>query len=449
MSEETPTPKPTPAPAQRPAPQPAKTGPVHATPTDSLAAAEAAKWGRVDDAGNVWLRSSEGERIVGQYAASGSSEDALAIFVRRHLDLETQVAVVETRVENVHPDEVQKSIKTLTKELTEPAAVGDIESLRTRLEAVRERAAQRRTEIAAERQAAKEEALAYRTQIVERAEEIAGQDPQRIHWRNSREELSTLFDQWKQAQRHGARLDRAVEQGLWKRFSHARTLFDRERRRYFAELDSQRKEVVARKEKLIARAEELSTSTDWGATAAAYRDLMEEWKAAGRAARRQDDALWERFRAARQPFYDAREAFFNERNAEEVANRDAKLELVAEAEALLPIRDIEAARAKLRDIGERWDAIGPVPRADIDRTEGRLRRVEDAVRGAEVEQWRQTDPEKEQRSQGMAAQLEHLIAELDKEIAAAQAAGDEAKLKELGAAREARVAWLEQVQKDL
>ncbi|MEK8228922.1 DUF349 domain-containing protein [Oerskovia sp. M15] len=110
------------------------------------------------------------------------------------------------------------------------------------------------------------------------------------------EELRKLLDQWKDAQRNGPRIDRASEESLWKRFSHARTAFDRERRHYFAELEQRNSSAKEVKEKLVERAEALQNSTDWGATAGAYRDLMTEWKAAGRANRRDDDALWARFR---------------------------------------------------------------------------------------------------------------------------------------------------------
>lgn len=176
---------------------------------------------------------------------------------------------------------------------------------------------------------------------------------------------------------------------------------------------------------------------------------MDEWKAAGRASKHDDNVLWERFMAAREVFFSARSAHHAAVNQEFANNLAAKLELLAEAEALLPIDDLDAARAAYRDIGERWEAIGMVPRSDYPRVEGRMRQIADEIRRAEDEQWRRTDPEKKQRSTGMAAQLEALIAELDGEIAAAKEAGDEAKVKELNEARQARQAWLDQVNSDL
>lgn len=435
---------PTPTPRNIPRPKPA------AAPVPSIedkAAVEAAKWGRVDDEGNVWLRSSgsEGERIVGQYAAGGSEKDALGLYVRRFLDLQSQVSLLEARIDKISPEEAKQSIKALQEQLVEPAVVGDVESLRSRVKALDARAEERKGEVAVERAAAKEKALAERTEIVEKAEALAAQDPARTHWKNSRDELSGLLDQWKHAQRHGARIDRPSEEELWKRFSSARTKFDRHRRQYFSERDSQRKETVARKEELIARAEELSDSTEWGPTAAAYRGLMDEWKAAGRSVKKDDDKLWERFRAAQQKFFDARTAHNSALDEEFGANLEAKLALLEEAEKIVPVKDVEKAKEQIRAIGEKWDEIGRVPRDDVARTEGRMREIEREIRDAESEQWRKSDPDKQERTDGMAAQLESLIAELEEKITDASAAGDEKKVKELQSALEARQSWLNAV----
>ncbi len=107
--------------------------------------------------------------------------------------------------------------------------------------------------------------------------------------------------------------------------------------------------------------------------AAAFRDLLTEWKAAGRAAKDVDDALWHRFKAAQDTFFAARNAASAERDAEFRANAEAKEALLAEAEKL-DTSDLDAARAALRAIGDKWDAIGKVPRersADLERTAAR------------------------------------------------------------------------------
>ncbi|VEI12473.1 DUF349 domain-containing protein [Trueperella bialowiezensis] len=443
--------QPTPQPAVPPTPKQA--APRVAAPLpdiDDAAAAEAAKWGRVDDDGNVWLRASgnESERIVGQYAVDGDEKDALGLYVRRYLDLENQVSLLEARVSYISPHEITTSLKTLNEQLVEPAVVGDVDALRRRVEALEGTAEKRREEVKAEREEAKRLALEERTAIVEAAEAIAAQDPQHTHWKNSRQELIDLLDQWKYAQRHSTRIDRPVEDALWKRFSSARTTFDRHRRQFFARRDAERKKIVEVKEQLIARAEEIKDSTDWGATSGQFRELMNEWKRSGRTTRKEDDALWARFSAAQNHFYEARNAFNSKVDEEFAANRDLKLALLEEAEKLVPVTDLEYAKTQIRSIGERWDAIGRVPRADVQRTEGRLREIEDEIRNVESEQWRQSDPDKEERSAGMAAQLQKLIDELDGQIAEARAAGDEKKVKEFEEALEARKAWLAAVQAD-
>ncbi|MEW6861542.1 DUF349 domain-containing protein [Trueperella pyogenes] len=438
------TAKPVP-PTIRPKPQVAAPVPE----VDDAAAAEAAKWGRVDDDGNVWLRSSDGERIVGQYAIDGSDKhDALGLYVRRYLDLENEISLLEARVYHISPEEISTALNSLTEQLKEPAVVGDVAALRNRVEQLRGTAEERRAQVKAEREAAKKAAVEERTAIVEAAEAVAAQDPANTHWKNSRTELTNLLDQWKYAQRHSARIDRPTEEALWKRFSTARTTFDRHRRQFFSQKDMERKEVIARKEAIIARAEAIADSTDWSSTSSEFRALMNDWKRAGRTSKRDDDALWERFSAAQNRFYDARNAHNAEIDEEFAANRDRKLELLAEAEKLLPITDIEFAKAQIRAIGERWDAIGRVPRSDIQRTEGRMRDIENQIRQAESEQWKKSDPDKDERSAGMAEQLQRLIDELEVQLAEARTAGNEKKIKEYEEALAARKAWLTAVQQD-
>jgi len=404
---------------------------------------------RMDEEGNVWVRSGDGERIVGQYAAGGSKKDALAIYVRRYLDLRAQLNLIATRIETVSPDESASALKTLEKQLVEPSAVGDIEALRTRAAGLHARIDERRAEYQAKRQQIRAAALAEKEAIVARAEEIADSVDTPINWRDTRAELMDLLERWRQAQKSGPRIDKPTSDALWKRLSHARKVFEDARRAYFHRLDAQRSQVVAAKERLIARAEEIAHSTDWRETSNEMRRIMDEWKAAGRASKKDDDRLWERFMAAREVFFSARSAPPCASAEDSPPSLQANRGLREEAEALLPVDDVDAARAAYRDIADRWEDIGMVPRSDYRRVEGRLREIEDEIRRAEAEQWRRTDPQKKQRSSGMAAQLEALIAELDVEIAEAEAAGDAEKIKELREARTAREAWLAQVTSDL
>ena len=160
-------------------------------------------------------------------------------------------------------------------------------------------------------------------------------------------------------------MDRKVDDALWKRYSKAREAFNRRRGAHFAELDRERAAAKTRKETLCVRAEELSSSTDWVATATTFRELLVEWKAAGRAPRDADDALWRRFKGAQDVFFSARNNAASERDAEFEENAVKKEELLKVGDHIDPSGDLDAARAALRDLQAKWEAIGKVPREQM------------------------------------------------------------------------------------
>jgi hypothetical protein len=408
-----------------------------------------APWGRVDDDGTVWVRTADGERAVGSYPGA-TPEAALAYYGRKYDELAGQVTLLEQRIAAGHVSgaQAQSAVTKLAESVTGANAVGDLAALSARLEALTPLAQAKKAESERAAREARERAAAVRRTLVEEAEALAAPEPERISWKSSGDRLRELFEDWKRQQRE-SRLDKATEDELWKRFSHARTTFDRKRRQHFGALDEQRSAARAVKERLIARAEELSASTDWAATSNAFRDLMTEWKAAGRTARKEDDALWARFRAAQDAFFAARTAANEEVEAEFRGNLAVKEQLLEEAEKLLPVRDPQAARAALRDLQDRWEAAGKVPRADLGRVEGRLRAVEQAVRDAEQERWTRSNPQARARAQDAVDQLETTIATLRKRLETARAGGSERAVREAEQALEARQEWLEQARRAL
>jgi hypothetical protein len=392
--------------------------------------ARASEWGRVEADGTVYVKEGKSERAVGQFPGVGAPE-ALALYARRFLDLEAQVKLFEARVESLTQKDIDQTLATLKQALAEPAAVGDLEGLRARFRAVKAQAAAVRQRVEAERAAAKAQALADRTALVEQAEAIADQHSEQINWKRASTELREILDTWREAQRTGPKIDRATEDELWRRFSHARAGFDRKRRTFFAELDKRQGATKLVKEQIVAAAEKLATSQDWGATGREFRDLMDRWRAAGRLGRRDDDALWERFRAAQDQFFRARDAQHAANDAERDANLQAKLAVIAEAEALLPVRDLRAAKAKLRELEDRWDQIGHVPRRDQDRVEARMKAVEDTVRGEEERNWRKSNPETVARLNSMTSQLEAVIEGLRRKLVKVEASGDQTAITAL------------------
>lgn len=407
------------------------------------------QWGRVDADGTVWVRTADGERAVGQYPGA-TEEEALAYFSRKYEDLRAQVDLLVQRLRAGHlsPQDAAGQARRLRETVSGANAVGDLDGLTAKLEGIEPAIAEKRAEAEHARVEARERALAVRVELVEEAEAIADTDAERVAWKTAGDRLRELFDRWRTLQRE-SRLDKATEDELWKRFSHARTTFDRKRRQYFGALDEQRSLAKKTKEDLVARAEELQASTDWASTASSFRQLMEEWKAAGRAARKDDDALWARFRAAQDAFFAARNGAAAETDAQFRENLTVKEGLLVEAEALLPVTDAAAARSALRDIQDRWDEAGKVPRADLGRVEGRLRAVEQAVRGAEQDRWKRDNPEARARAENAVAQLERTLDSLNRDLETARAAGKARAITDLEQSISAREEWLEQARQAL
>ena len=438
---------PVPTPAQVVHPPAAQTAPSSpaapaAAPAAEVAASDPSEWGRVADDGTVYVRTAEGERPVGSYP-DASPEEALAYFGRKFDELAGQVDLLEQRVRagGIAPKDAGSTLTHLQEAVTEANAVGDLAALLTRLDAVATQIEERRKRSEAARAKAREAAAATKERIVEEAEKLSTSSD----WKRAGDRLRELLEEWKKA----PRLERKVDDALWKRFSHARTAFDKRRRVHFAELDEQRGEAAARKEKLIKKAEELSTSKEWGDTARAYRDLMTEWKAAGRARRDVEDKLWERFRAAQDVFFAARSEVFAERDAGQAENLEKKRSLASEAEALLPITDLKSARAALRHVHEQWEAVGHVPRSDRDAVENRLKKVDDAVRAAEEAEWARSNPEARARAEATVSQLRTSIANLEADAAKARTAGNEKKAADAESAAEARRSWLVEAERTL
>lgn len=387
-------------------------------------APEQTPWGRVAEDGTVYVRTADGERPVGSYEA-GTSEEALEFFTKRFEELEGKVHLLEQRVTSgrLAPEEATSSAKALREQVVDAHAVGDLVSLAARLDALAPVIAVQRSARKEERAQRTAESKAAKEKLVAEAERLAeGTD-----WRNGANRLRELLATWKEL----PRLDRATDDALWRRFSTARTTYTRHRKAHFAEEHERRDSARVVKERLVKEAEALSSSTEWGPTAGKYRDLMREWKAAGPAPREVDDQLWQRFRGAQDTFFGARDAANAALDQEFAANAEVKDAILVEAEALVPVTDLEAAKKAFRDLADRWDAAGKVPRDRMKELEGRMRKVEQAIRAVEDEQWSRSDPEKSARADDMIGKLEAGIAETQAKLDKASAAGDDRRVKDL------------------
>ncbi|HLR96147.1 MAG TPA: DUF349 domain-containing protein [Jiangellaceae bacterium] len=415
-------------------PTPAQSGPAG---DGSPSTAASNEFGRVDSTGEVYVRIDGTEIHIGSWQV-GAPQQALDFFGRKFADLTVQVDLLEQRLAAgaATPDDVSTGVAKVREAMKTPHAIGDYTALSARLVALDESVAQHREQRKAARAQAQSEARTRKEAITAEAEQIAaGQD-----WKSGADRLRTLLDEWKGL----PRLDRRSDDALWRRFSGARTQYTRHRKAHFSAQAERREAAKVTKEKLLKEAEAIAHSTDWGETSRRYRDLMSQWKAAGPAPRGVEDTLWKRFRAAQDTFFEARSAAYAERDAEQRTNLEAKQALVAEAEALLPVTDWKAARATLRDIQDRWEQIGHVPRDSMRSIEGALRSVEDAVRDAQDAEWNQTNPEARARAEATVEQLESSISQLQATAERARSNGDSRRLREAEEAVAARQTWLEQ-----
>lgn len=396
------------------------------------------------------MRTPEGEREVGSYPGA-SAQEALAYFARKFDEIDSLADLLYQRVTqtDLSAKDGADGLKKLRDAVGDLRAVGDLVALSAKVENIATALEARRVVESEQRAVARAEAIAAREQIVAEAERIAAQPESKVQWKSSSARMRTLLDEWKAAQRGGPKIDRETEQALWHRLSSSRNSFDKMRRVHFAQLGSSQAEAKSAKLELVEEAEKLATSTDWGATAGAYKRLMDRWRQAGRASRSDDDTLWKRFKAAQDSFFAAKDAVVAAENEEFQGNLVVKEELLTQAQALLPVRDLEATKAQLRALQEKWDAAGKVPRADMDRVEKGMRRVEQAVRDAEDKRWKSTNPEVAARAASLASQAEAALEKYRRDLEKAQASGDQRRITKAREALEARESWLKQARAGL
>jgi Domain of Unknown Function (DUF349) len=377
----------------------------------------ASQWGRIDEDGTVFVRTSDGERVVGSWQA-GDADAGLAYYERRYADLATEIELLESRLASgaAEAKATWHQAATLQDSLADASVVGDLDALATRLTALRAAAEKAMADEVLAREQGRADAIEAKEKLIAEAEQLAETS---TSWKAAGDRMRAIVEDWKQIKG----IDRKTDEALWKRYAAARDAFGRRRGSHFAQLDTERGQAKADKERLIARAEELSASEDWRAASTGMKDLMTEWKAAPRAGRGDEDALWKRFRAAQDAFFTRRSEVFAERDAAEASNLKVKEEIVAEAEAL-DLSDPKRAQLLMREITERYDRAGRVPRDAMRRLEDRMRAAEQRVRDATESQWRASTRE----SNPFLAELRARLAEAQAKLDRARASGDAARI---------------------
>jgi hypothetical protein len=386
-------------------------------------------WGRVAEDGTVFVKTADGEREVGSWQA-GTPEEGLAHFARRYEVISTEVALLEQRLRSGagDPQQVAQSAQRLKGTIPTAAAVGDLASLERRVDVLLEKTAEAVEAGKAKKAEARARAAEAKAALADEAEQLAGTS----EWKTTGERLRTIGDDWKRL----PHLDRKAEDELWQRIAAARKRFTERRTQHFAALEEQRGVSQQRKEKIIQEAESLSSSTEWGPTAGRYKQLMSDWKTAGRAPREVEDELWGRFKAAQDAFFSARNAHFAVQDEELRGNQKVKEEILAEAETIDPAQGLDKAKARLRTLQDRWEAAGKVPRDVMRSLEDRMGAVEEKIRNAGEQRFKASD------ESPFAAKLREKVVELEQKLEKARTAGR--PTEELEAALTTQKQWLQQ-----
>ncbi|MEI8232021.1 MAG: DUF349 domain-containing protein, partial [Actinomycetes bacterium] len=305
-----------------------------------------ASLGRVDEIGNVYVIDGGVERLIGSQPEM-TIEQAVALYTKRFQDIADQVRILEQRVKaKADPKSISKSCDKLTNDLASAAALGDLDTLRARVGAVKASLTEALAQSAAKHAEEVTAALGSREIIVSEAEKIAALDPQKVNYKSSSLKMTELFTSWQELQKNSIKLPKAKADELWHRFSKARNTFDSHKRSYFAAADAAAKIGKQAKLELVISAESLVAN---GADAVNdYKELLTKWKALPKAKLKTDDAHWARFKAAGDAIYAAKSLKSASDDVLYSANLAGKLALLEEAEKIDPTSNLEAAKAAMK-----------------------------------------------------------------------------------------------------
>ena len=176
-------------------------------------------------------------------------------------------------------------------------------------------------------------------------------------------ELQKLHEQWKE---YGPVAKEYREQ-IWERFKAATAVINKKYQAYFEGIKEQQAENLAKKTALCEKVEEIAarevaSSNDWNAFSKEIEELQKEWKTIGFASKKDNQKVYERFRAACDDFYGRKREFYTDYKDSMNANLDKKVALCEAAEALKTSTDWKKTTDQFISLQKQWKEIGAVPR---------------------------------------------------------------------------------------
>lgn len=201
--------------------------------------------------------------------------------------------------------------------------------------------------------------LEVKMRLIQQAEALA-ENPDVLQAFN---QLQTLHQEWKET----GPVAKEIREDVWAKFKEASTIINKKHQAYFEAIKAREEENLAKKTALCEQlegleTENLKTFNDWDAITQKIKELQAEWKTIGFAPQKMNTAIFERFRAGCDAFFEKKNAFFKSLKEELGANLAKKKELVEKAESLMDSTEWRSTGDILINLQKQWKEIGTVPR---------------------------------------------------------------------------------------
>ena len=231
------------------------------------------------------------------------------------------------------------------------------------------------------------ENLAQKTALCEQAEALLQQteaEGKKIEWDALTKQILELQTQWRTI----GFAPQKQNSTIFERFRQTCDQFFTRKAEFYKNIKDGQAENLEKKKALVAKAQELSTSTDWRATTDALVALQKEWKTTGPVSRKYSDQLWKEFTTACDAFFDAKKQANSGERDQQKQNLKQKQEITAQLQALLATEG-EVNLDEVKELQAKWNAVGHVPFKEKDQAYTQYREVcdqlYDRARGARIQ----------------------------------------------------------------
>ena len=217
--------------------------------------------------------------------------------------------------------------------------------------------------------------LEAKTKFCEQAEELAKSE----NSVESFKELQKLHEQWKEF----GPVAKEYRDAIWERFRAATAVINKKYQAHFEGLKEQQQDNLAKKTALCEKVEEIAareinSSSQWNALSKEIEEIQAEWRKIGFATRKDNQKIYDRFRAACDSFFARKRDYYSVFKENMSGNMDKKMAIIEEAESLKDSKDWKATGDRLIELQKQWKEIGAVPRKKSEQLWKRFRAACDA-----------------------------------------------------------------------